>query len=378
MQEKPVWLQEQPDILKALHLFLDKLDKKPFIQWSQPPSMPVNDKTLPGLFVQGEGADETWALLKSLEQDYHIITIRLHKKRNPLDPEYFNARLRLMENGETVLREWLQRPYAVPVLQQWRDAVREAAHQFPGDTAKFSSRPISLSDKSAAQIVQGFERIADYQHHKLTLRQLSSVCFWGRSKFLDGRRDLVMSLFPNLQLSLRPVVVNIYLPENMQGILFIENQDSYTCAMQGTPQDVRNLALVYSAGFKSSAARIRKQGGVSLHFSGCGVEKYQSAFERYWLDGATDEWPLWFWGDLDFAGMNILKQLIKRFPSLRAWPPGYHIMLEHLRNGNAYKPAGDEVQTQVDPGTTGCAYADAQLLPVLRAQGLFVDQEIVY
>jgi hypothetical protein len=148
--------------------------------------------------------------------------------------------------------------------------------------------------------------------------------------------------------------------------------------MQGTPQDVNNLALVYSAGFKSSAARIREPGGVSLHFSGTGVEKYQSAFEHYWLDGATDQWPVWFWGDLDFAGMNILKQLIKRFPSMRAWQPGYQIMLEHLRNGNAYAPAGDDQQTQVDPGMTGCAYADEQLLPALRAQGLFVDQEIVY
>jgi hypothetical protein len=328
--------------------------------------------------VQGERADQTWTLLKSLEQDYRIIEIRLHKKRNPLDPEYFNARLRLQESGEAILRDWLQRPYQIPALQQWRDAVQQASGLFPGDTSKLSSRPISLSDKSAEQIAQGFARIGDFRHQKLTLRQLSSVCFWGRSKFLDGRRDLVLSLFPDLELSLRPVVVNIYLPENMQGILFIENQDSYTCAMQGIPKDAHNLALVYSAGFKSGALRIRQPGGVSLHFSGCGVEKFQRSFEHYWLDGATDEWPMWFWGDLDFAGMNILKQLIKRFPSMRAWQPGYQIMLEHLRKGNAYASAGDEPQTQIDPGRTGCAYADEQLLPALRAQGLFVDQEIVY
>jgi hypothetical protein len=378
VHDKPVWLHEQPDILKVLNQFIDKLDKKPFAQWTQPPSLPVNKKTLPGLFVQGERADQTWTLLKSLDQDYHIFHIRLHKKRNPLDPEYFNARLRLQVNAEPQLRAWLQRSYEVPALQQWRDAVQQAGRQFPGDIAKLYARPISLSDKTAEQIVQAFARISDYQQQKLTLRQLSSVCFWGRSKFLDGRLDLVLSLFPALDLSLRPIVVNIYLPQSVNGILFIENQDSYTCAMQGQPSDVRNLALVYSAGFKSSATRIRDKGGVSLHFTGSGVEQHRRHFEQFWLDVSRDEWPVWFWGDLDYAGMNILKQLIKRFPAMRAWQPGYQIMLQHLRNGNGYTVSANEPQTQVDPNITGCQYADEHLLPALRAHVLFVDQEIVF
>jgi len=376
--QKPVWLQEQSDILKVLNQFIDKLDKKPFVQWTQPPSIPVNEKNLPCLFVQGERADQTWTLLKSLEQDYDVIRIRLNKKRNPLDPEYFNARLRLQKQAEPLLRAWLRRPYEVPALQQWRDAVQQARGQFPGDVAKLSARLIGLSDKSAEQIVQAFVRIGGYQRQKLTLRQLSSVCFWGRSKFLDGRMDLVRSLFPDILLTLRPIVVNIYLPQAISGVLFIENQDSYTCAMQGLPREVRNLALVYSAGFKSSAIRIRDKGGVSLHFTGSGVEQHRQQFEQFWLEGAPVGWPVWFWGDLDFAGMTILKQLIKRFPAMRAWQPGYQIMLAHLHNGNGYAAETDEPQTQTDPGLTECGYADEQLLPALRTHGLFVDQEIVY
>ena len=84
------------------------------------------------------------------------------------------------------------------------------------------------------------------------------------------------------------------------------------------------------------------------------------------------------WGDLDFAGMNILKQLIKRFPQLRAWQPGYEILLEHLTAGNGYHAGTDEQQTQIDPQDTGCEFADHRLLPALRTHGLFVDQEIVY
>jgi len=378
MNDQPIWLDEQPDILKVLHLFIDKLDKKPLEQWAQPPSIPINEKTLPGLFVQGEQADETWVLLKSLAQDYGVLDIRLHKKRNPLDPEYVNARLRLLEHGEPILRAWLQRPYEIPALQQWRQAVQEAAHQFTGDVDKLYSRPISLSDKSAEQIVQAFVCIGDYHRHHLTLRQLSAVCFWGRSKFLDGRLDLVLSLFPHITLQLRPVVVNIYLPQTIEGVLFVENQDSYTCAMQGAPREAHNLALVYSAGFKSSAARIRDQGGVSLHFTGPGVQQHQYLFEQQWLDESLRMWPMWFWGDLDYAGMNILKQLSKRFPQLRAWQPGYQIMLRHLRNGNGYQDVGEDQQSQLDPQSTGCHYADETLLPALREYSRFVDQEIVF
>ena len=382
MNEEPVWLDEQPDILKVLHLFIDKLDKKPLEQWGQPPSIPVNHKTLPGLFIQGERADQTWILLKSLAQEYGVLSIRLHKKRNPLDPEYFNARLGLQDNAEAVVRAWLQRPYEVPALQQWRQAVEQGSHRFAGDIDKLYSRLISLSDKSAEQIVQAFARIGDYQQRNLTLRQLSAVCFWGRSKFLDGRLDLVLSLFPQINLKQRPVVVNIYLPQSINGVLFIENQDSYTCAMQGRPNEVHNLALVYSAGFKSSAARIREKGGVSLHFTGPGVIQHQSVFEQQWHDESagqsTSQWPLWFWGDLDYAGMTILKQLIKRFPFMRAWQPGYQSLLEHLQSGNGYQAGADEQQTQSDPQSTGCEYADQQLLPALRKYGLFVDQEIVH
>jgi hypothetical protein len=378
MPEKPVWLAEQPDIVALLNEFLDKLDKKPADQRAQLPAVSVNDKNLPGLFVQGERADQTWVLLKSLAQDFRLLNIRPDKKRNPLDPEYFNARLRLEIDAEDMLRHWLQRPYKIPLLQQWRTAVEQAGACFPGDTAKLSSRPISLSDKSVEQIVKAFAKIGDYQHQGLTLRQLSAVCFWGRSKFLDGRRDLVQSLFPDLKLNSRPVVVNIFLPRQIDGVLFIENQDSYTCAMQGNPRNANNLALVYSAGFKSSATRIRNRGGVSLHFTGPGVTEHQKLFEQRWHEELPNDWPLWFWGDLDYAGMTILKQLIKRFSQLRAWRPGYENLLQHLRHGNAYAGTEEDGLNQIDPQYTGCAYADECLLPAIRQIGLFVDQEIVY
>lgn len=79
MTDKPVWLQERPDILKLLYGFIDKLNKRPLEQWTQPPTIPVNERILPVLFVQGGRADQSWALLKSLDQDYRVLDIRLNK-----------------------------------------------------------------------------------------------------------------------------------------------------------------------------------------------------------------------------------------------------------------------------------------------------------
>jgi hypothetical protein len=378
MMNKPVWLDEQPAIVALLNRLIDQLDKQPFERRRHAPAVTVNQKQIPELFVLGEQADQTWALIKALAQEFNVLSIRVDKKRNPLDPEYLNARVRLQQDAESAVRHWLARPREPSPLQRWREAVEQAQYDFPGDTQKLSARPITLADKSAAQIVQAFTQIASYQHTPLSLRQLSAKCFWGRSKFLDGRRDLVHSLYPELQLSLRPIVVNVFVPGSINGVLFIENQDSYTSAMNGCPEGTENLALVYSAGFKSSAKRIREHGGVALHFCGPGLSSHQDTFEQWWYQAAVQDWPLWFWGDLDFAGMNILKLLRQRFPGLSAWRPGYAAMLDALHAGNAHHAGSDDKQNQIDPGPTGCDYADSVLLPAIREHKLFVDQEIVF
>lgn len=61
----------------------------------------------------------------------------------------------------------------------------------------------------------------------VTLRQLSARSFWGNSKVLDDRLDLVTGLFPDLEILGRSVPVNVFLPETYAGVLFIENQDTY-------------------------------------------------------------------------------------------------------------------------------------------------------
>lgn len=84
--------------------------------------------------------------------------------------------------------------------------------------------------------------------------------------------------------------------------------------------------------------------------------------------------PCAFRGDLDFAGMQILKALRGRFEDLTAWRPGYEAMLEVLRNRGGYNSPAAADPTQSDPQLTGCPLADAVLLPAIRQRG-YIDQE---
>ena len=81
-------------------------------------------------------------------------------------------------------------------------------------------------------------------------------------------------------------------------------------------------------------------------------------------------------GDLDFAGMQILASLREVFAQAEAWRPGYGELIRALSEGGGHLPEMASKERQTDPGTTGCRYADDELLPLMRQRGRFVDQEV--
>ncbi|MCW5573268.1 MAG: hypothetical protein KIT37_09580 [Steroidobacteraceae bacterium] len=83
-----------------------------------------------------------------------------------------------------------------------------------------------------------------------------------------------------------------------------------------------------------------------------------------------------FYGDLDFSGLSILARLRGSFENTVAWQAGYDPMLAILENGGGHLPEAAKKGAQRDPLRTGCMYADDVLLPALRREGRFVDQEI--
>jgi len=375
MTNLPRWLDDEADILRLLNSFIDRLDKQPAAARKQPAGINLNEKTLPALFRLGDEADRLWDLVKSLEEDHRVIHIALKKQRDPFAPRYLQARLTLQDGGESILRGWLQRPAGLSSLQQWRKAVADSREQFPGSTDKLSSHRIVMPGKDDASVVDAFADIRQYQHHGLSLRQLSSRCFQGNSKFLDNREALIRTLFPDLRITARPVMVSIFIPDTVEGILFIENQDSYTCAIAERNTTFNNLVLVYVAGFRGSAARIRQADGISLHYHRESGETLRSQLECWWFEQTAGVWPVWFWGDLDFSGMAILKALKQRFTGITAWQPGYEPLLQLLRQGNGHQPEMADKQAQKDPGSTGCAFSDTVLLPAIREMQTCVDQE---
>jgi len=143
--------------------------------------------------------------------------------------------------------------------------------------------------------------------------------------------------------------------------------------LTGGYREANGLALVYAAGFRGGAGRIREQGAALLHYSGSNVE--QTRFENWWFgEDYLSPGPLFFFGDLDYAGMAILAALRQRFGEVTAWEPGYAPLLERLQNGEGHLPEDADKQQQIDPGSTGCPYADTVLLPAMRRFG-FIDQE---
>ena len=378
MTTPPVWLNDTPEILWLCNWFINRLNERPASARTKLVVITLNEKNIPGLFVQGEAADRLWDLIKSLEEDHQVFHIQKKNQKDPFSPEYTRARLTMRNGGEDILRSWLQRAKGLSPLQAWRKVVAENQHRFPGKTDKLSTHHIVLHGMENINIIDALANLAEYQQVGLSLRQLSSRCFFGDSKFLDGREELISELYPDLCIITRPVMVNIFIPETVQGILFIENQDSYTRAIAGNLVVCNDWVLVYAAGFKGSAARIRQLDGVSLHYHCKSNNAIQKQLEAWWFAQQVSEWPVCFWGDLDYSGMGILKALKQRFDVVRAWQPGYEPMLKFLQQQKGHQPVMTDKQEQQDPGTTGCDFADKILLPAIRQEKQFVDQEVVF
>jgi len=378
MTTPPAWLNDAAEITELCNQFIDRLNKQPALARQRPVGITLNEKTIPGLFKQGEVADHLWDLIKSLEEDHRVFHIRKKKQKDPFAPEYTQARLTLRSEGEDILRSWLQRAKGLSPLQAWRKTVTASQHCFPGKTEKLSAHRIAVQGMEGEAILDAFACLADYQQAGLSLRQLSSRCFCGDSKFFDNREELIRELYPDLHIMPRPVMVNIFIPETVYGILFIENQDSYTSAIAGNPAICKDRVLVSVAGFKGSAARIRQPDGVSLHYHCESNNAMQKKLEAWWFAQQTSDWPVFFWGDLDYSGMGILKALKQRFDEVCAWAQGYEPMLQLLQQQKGHQPAMADKQAQQDPGITGCEFADKILLPAIRQEKKFVDQEMVF
>ena len=135
-------------------------------------------------------------------------------------------------------------------------------------------------------------------------------------------------------------------------VLFIENAATFESLASGRMDMARGYILVFASGYRAAARRLRTPGGSSVYLAPCVLEKNAALPARFlnWLYSASADRPTHFWGDLDFAGMDILKELRVLFPEAQAWRPGYQALLDLLVAGESHAPDEARKSGQTDPG----------------------------
>ncbi|MBI5329975.1 MAG: hypothetical protein HZB71_05115 [Betaproteobacteria bacterium] len=234
-----------------------------------------------------------------------------------------------------------------------------------------------LSMEEAAQSLEALRALCA-SGLELPLREASAQVFQGRSKILDNREELLRLLGAATgQFAEAPIQLLVDLPARIDEALFVENLVTFERMADLRQPSWQYSLLIYAAGFKGSAQRLRTRRGCRLYVRAAqsldGAQA-QVEFLEAWLFEAK-ELPVRFFGDLDYSGMQILARLREVFPNTQAWQPGYALLATALERGEGHAPDLAAKEQQFDPGATGCDVADQRLLPLMRRHARFLDQE---
>lgn len=362
---------------------LRRLAKK--AQRSEKPevALPLNLDVLPEVFgsSSGEDADFHWSFFKDAERE-GLVRIQLSKASGPCAEYERSPKLCLNREHFDRLRHRLNLG-ATPeasAAEQWTAALQAGLKAPRHVVDALANYHVRIPGQPPAQVVEGLNRLLELKGQLLFLREASSRAFQGLSKVLDSRtrQELVATLFELEECPFppAPVQVNICLPANaLNGVLFIENWTTFERMARKSAESDAGLALIYSGGFSGAAKRLKVRRHAALFYSRETPFVADKALEVESVLFDDARCPTYFFGDLDFSGAQILKSLRGNYPGLTAWESGYAYLLAHLSE-MGHTPKASEKAGQKDPGETGCRYTDSELLPALRATGLFVDQEI--
>lgn len=325
-------------------------------------------------FGPGHGmgeADAAWDALKAIEAAGFL-------RFDPQKPKvgvaaYEQAPMvRLVEEKATEACELLGLRFGKDAWTlEWESLCSSATWLSEPSRLLLAARPHRIGQRMPMEVLGGWKRLMDPTLAGQHIRSAASLAFWRLSKELDHRLELVNALRVGAGLeALRDTPILLMIRPHQppsDGILFIENQSVFDDAVRGHIPAASPYALVYASGFKATASRVR-------HPNTASVYPADEQFSR-WLFSDRNDVPTYFWGDLDYSGMAILKALRASFTNLQAWEPGYRPMLADLLSGGGHYPQEADKEDQRRPGAPGCSFAETELLPAIEAQGRFVDQE---
>ena len=375
----PLWVGA-PSVQALLNLLVDRIDSSEVRGTEKPQSVALTEKSWPALYKTPfeSTKEELWANVQQMQKWGWL---RVSTDYAVPSPSGYASTPRVSVLDTDAIRKAVGRPERVKSpVELWREAIARHLDAPPAVKNAAGEFCIDLPDQSMDEVVQRLNGLRPLADQPLLLREVSARLFWGMSKVLDNRQGLVAALleYDECPFPESPIQLQVYLPEGgFQQVLFVENLMSFEQATRSRSGVFAGLALVYASGFKGSAQRLRNRESASLYYSNRGERGGDTSekFESWMFEGAPTL-PVYFWGDLDWSGMRILMAMRNSFPALSAWRPGYTPMLANLQEGQGHSPEAADKRGQRPIGSTGCGYADDQLLPELRIQQRFVDQEI--
>jgi hypothetical protein len=369
---------------------LDRLDRSRSEDRTNAVRIPIDLNTAPEIFKAETIADReiAWHVLDVLVQaGVGILTYRRAARHGSREDRLPVFEVLTTPDNEDRLRTFYVRPRpGLKYSEGWRSLVRSSDLDDDMKGA-IGDLPVSIPGRSATEVFHRLISIRDRydQQEILYLREVSSRTFWGLSKILDNRSDLVAALLglAACPYPAQPIHLNVYFAGPFSWMLFVENKTSFERAirdarealLQGRLTPYAGAALIYSSGFMGTAGRMRKSSGSRAFYS---LDAISNATEIEAFDAtfySETDVNAAFWGDLDHAGMAILSSLRSNFPSMRAWEPGFAPMLVRLQAGEGHAPDEAKKVGQKPISSTGCCYADSVLLPALAKYGRFIDQE---
>lgn len=376
-----------PVLAALLNTLLDRIEDHPFEDRHRDLVLPLTPRTWPTFFKIDLPAERVyqWQLCERL-LTLPGFALKLDDRRIARDLDLMERRPKLVVSpeAEAFLREATgrQRSDREAWITRWREAVTQRIGQ--GELAQhLVSHPIVVLSHTPDEVLDRFVGLTDLIAEGLMLHEAASRQFWGLSKLLNSQQKAIALLagmdecpFPN-----RPVqlIVQALTDALDAPILFVENGATFESLATGRMPEAHGHILIYASGYKASARRIRSRAGSSLYFSPqmCEGNAGLPNAIMAWLYSSDVNRPVYFWGDLDYAGMAILKELRVVFPNARAWQPGYARLLDCLSSEESHTPEEAAKSGQSDPDRTGCGYADNVLLPAIRKETRFVDQESI-
>lgn len=343
-------------------------------------TLSLDSTSLPELFNSGSGeeADFIWSLVEAAQAEgWFDIRVKpgfLHQAAYEHSPRAVLRYDRLPAlNAALGLADVVESPH-----DQWKTALL-AGLQAPQEVKEsLFSYDFQIPGKTPGDIVEGLNRLLTLRGQTLLLREASSLAFWGISKALEHRAEMVARLYQmgSCPFEPNPLIVNLHFPpEGIYGVVFVENKTTFEVLQRSAEPGLLGMVLVFCSGYMGCAPRLRKRSQVSCYTSETSSTSTadRERMSAFLFD--AEELPCYFFGDLDLAGMDILRSLRKSFPNVVAWKDGYTPMLDKLLRGHGHTAAAAGKSRQVDPVATGCPYADSVLLPALRETGRFIDQE---